>query len=106
MEKTHQAAAEEDNQAKALEAFFTRKDATQGPLLERFEKVKEKHQVLTKLFTESAEIAKPGNIISFEKRAANKDNEASELSKEQKDSLMSELLNQKILLNDNCGIVN
>ena len=83
-----------------------RKDATQGPLSERVEKVKKKHQVLTKLLTESAEIAKQGNIISFEKRAANKDNEASELSKEQKDSLMSELLNRKMLLDDSCGMVN
>ena len=32
MEKIHQAAAEEDDQVKALEVFFTRKDATQGPL--------------------------------------------------------------------------
>ena len=58
MEKTHQAAAEEDNQAKALEVFFTRKDATQGPLSERVEKGKEKHQEITKLLTESAEIVK------------------------------------------------
>ena len=83
-----------------------RKDATQGSLSVRVKKVKKKHQALTKLLTESAEIEKQGNIISFEKQAANKDNEASELSKEQKDSLMSELLTQKMLLDDSCGMVN
>ena len=56
--------------------------------------------------TESTKISKRGKILSFEKRAANKDNEASELSKEQKDLLMSELLNQKMLLDDSCGMVN
>ena len=77
-----------------------KQDTTQGPLMERFEKVKKRHQALTKLETESAEIAKRGNIISFEKRAAIKDSEASELSNEQKDSLMSELLSQKLSLDD------
>ena len=56
--------------------------------------------------TESTKISKRGKILSFEKRAANKDNEASELSKEQKDLLMSELLNRKMLLDYSCGMVN
>ena len=58
MEKTHKAAAEENNQANTLEAFVTRHDATQRKLTERFEKVKKRHQALTKLMTESAEIAR------------------------------------------------
>ena len=46
---THQTIAEENNQAKAIKVFITKQDITQGLLMERFEKVKQKHQKLTQL---------------------------------------------------------
>ena len=72
--------------------------------MERFEKVKRGDQISTQLEAESAEIAKQGNIIAFEKQAANK--EASTLTEVQKERLRSELQDQRMLLNDSCKMVN
>ena len=43
------------------------------------------------LSTKSGKIVKWGDIISFEEWAVNKDSEASELSNEQKNSVLSEV---------------
>ena len=46
-----------------------------------------------------------GNIIAFEKQAANKNKEANKLTEVQKERLMSELQDWRMLLNDSCKMV-
>ena len=82
MDKTHKAVAEENDEEKALEEFIKKQDTTYGQLMERFNKIKQRHKVLTELEAESVEITKRGNIIAFEKQATNK--EANILTEEQK----------------------
>ena len=58
MDKTHKAVAEENDEEKALEEFIKKQDTTYDSLMERFDKVKQRHQVLTELDAESDEITK------------------------------------------------
>ena len=84
LEKAHKVADEGNDQVGTLEAFVRMNEETQGPLMMRVEEVKKKHQALMELSVKSDKIVKWGDIISFKKRAASKDSEASELSSEQR----------------------
>ena len=104
MDKAYKALDEEKDAEKALAEFIKEQDTAYCSLMERVNKVKQRHQVLTELEAESGKITKWGNIIAFKKQATNK--EVNTLTEEQMERLKSELQDRRVLLNDSCKMVN
>ena len=64
-DKAYKAVDEEKNVEKILAEFIKEQEAAYGPLFERVNNVKQKHQVLTELEIESNEIKNPRKYNSF-----------------------------------------
>ena len=56
MDKVHKATAEEEAAGKVLNSYFNNQEEKYGSLIDRVNKIKQKHQVLTELEVESDEI--------------------------------------------------
>ena len=100
MDKVYKAIDEEKDAERALTEYIEKQELAHGPLMDRVNKLKQKHKVLTELEVESDEIRARGNIIAFEKQATSQG--PNTLSEEQMERLKDELQNQKTLLNDTC----
>ena len=98
MTKAYTAKDAERDTEKAFTKYIKEQEQAYCPLVDRFNRLKQKHKVLTELEIEAEEIRDGGNIIAYEKQATKQGPNI--LSEEQMENLNDELEKRKTLLND------
>ena len=79
MDRVHKATAAEEDAVKAFNEYIEEQEEAYGPLVDRVNKIKQRHKVLAALEIEAEEIKEWGNIIAYENN--NKDQIYSQMSK-------------------------
>ena len=100
MDKAYTATNAERDAEKAFTKYIEEQEQAYGTLVDRVNRLEQKHKVLTQLEIQAEEIRDGGNIIAYEKQATSQG--PNTLSEEQMERLNDELENQKTVLNDTC----